>query len=124
MRLAGANYTYGRESQLKYNESNAGFVPNASGNQFEGVVDPFDSNGNIMPGLTLPDQEIIGASDKKVQAYNFRLCVTTNISNITPWPKPLDYDASKYAMVGKYSSCFSFHIFEVSYSQNQIKSQL
>ena len=37
-----------------------------------------------MPRTTDP----VGAADKRVQAYNFRLCMTKTPDNRVPWPKP------------------------------------
>ena len=84
---AGASYIVGRESTATYGESLAGRAVGPHSNQFDLAVDPFDASGQPLPLLTPPDRTPVGAGDKKVQAYNFRLCVTKNASNMLPFPK-------------------------------------
>ena len=36
----------------------------------------------------------------QVQAYNFRLCVTQNASNMLPFKKPPNYDPARWAGIG------------------------
>jgi hypothetical protein len=37
-----------------------------------------------------------------VQAYNYRLCFTTNAANRLPLPAPADYDAARYELLARY----------------------
>ncbi len=37
--------------------------------------------------------------DKKVQAYNFRLCLTSNPDNLIPITQPDNYDPAKYELL-------------------------
>jgi hypothetical protein len=39
--------------------------------------------------------------DDTIQAYNFRLCLTDRPENMTPFPKPPDYDRSEYASLAE-----------------------
>ena len=68
-------------------------------------ISPFDSNGRPpaywQAGVTEIYAAPLGAGDKKVQAYNFRLCVTTNKSNSVPFPKPDNYNRSDWELVFK-----------------------
>ncbi|MFO0925578.1 MAG: FAD-dependent oxidoreductase [Gemmataceae bacterium] len=43
-----------------------------------------------------------GAGDRKVQAYNFRLCMTNHADNLVPWPKPANYDPARYELLARY----------------------
>jgi hypothetical protein len=40
-----------------------------------------------------------GSGDKVVQAYCYRLCTTDVPKNRRPWPKPADYDESRYELL-------------------------
>ena len=98
------SYTYGREPRTKYNESYAGRREPFSAMD-HAPISPFDSSGNLPPywqaGVTEVYATPVGAGDKKVQAYNFRLCVTTNTSNAVPFPKPIGYNRSEWSLVYK-----------------------
>jgi hypothetical protein len=103
--MAGISVTYGREGNTTYNEKNAGrlFVPNSvGGHQFTIPVNYTDSNGNILPLITSIDPGKEGTGDFKVQAYNFRLCLTTNISNQIPITKPSTYDPKYWELFRRY----------------------
>eukprot|EP00055_Hartaetosiga_balthica_P016484 m.104578 g.104578 ORF g.104578 m.104578 type:complete len:633 (+) comp9112_c0_seq2:65-1963(+) len=96
--LAHVPYTVGRESSLKYNESLAGFQGVAKGHEFTVDVNPFFSNGSILPLLTPQPNEKVGDGDSHVQAYNFRLCLTQNTSNMVPFTKPDNYNAQYWEL--------------------------
>eukprot|EP00051_Salpingoeca_urceolata_P005992 m.79717 g.79717 ORF g.79717 m.79717 type:complete len:670 (+) comp14635_c0_seq1:59-2068(+) len=99
---AGVSYHVGREANTTYNESLAGNTGGRSGNQFTVVVDPYDKDGQPLPHFYTGDPGIPGEADKKVQSYNFRLCVTKNVSNQIAFPKPAGYDASEWELLRRY----------------------
>ena len=104
---AGASYIVGRESNTTFQESLAGRAVGPHSNQFDIAVDPFDASGQMLPLLSAPDRTPVGAGDKKVQSYNFRLCVTKNESNMLPFPKPRDYDPATWELLRRYAkACF------------------
>ena len=43
-----------------------------------------------------------GAGDKRVQAYNFRLCLTDRAENRIPFTEPDGYDRSAYELLARY----------------------
>jgi hypothetical protein len=43
----------------------------------------------------------VGSADKKVQAYNFRLCLTDTPGNRLPFPKPAGYDPARYTLLAR-----------------------
>ncbi|MFA6083245.1 FAD-dependent oxidoreductase [Mucilaginibacter sp.] len=90
MAFAGVSYIVGREAQSQYNEYSAG-VRDAFGSQ-----SAYDDNGKLLPGVQTQAPGPVGSGDKKTQAYNFRLSLTNNPNNITPFPKPQHYDTRKY----------------------------
>jgi hypothetical protein len=111
MAKAAVSYTVGRESASKYNESYNGVQvqPPATpqhGNQIPDGVDPYKIPGDPSSGLlwgisdaTLPP---VGTGDHRVQAYNFRICLTSDPDNRIPITKPADYDASMYELLPRY----------------------
>lgn len=98
---AGASYAVARESDAQYNETlggrTAGNCPRC--HQFTFGVDPHDAEGKLLPLMTANPHETLGQADGRVQAYNFRLCVTQNKSNALPFPEPAGYDAAKWELL-------------------------
>ena len=102
MARAGVTYTVGREPNSLYNEDYNG-VQMRQYHQFPDGVDPYVEKGNPESGLlwgispeTMDEQ---GSGDAKLQAYNFRLCLTDVPENSIPIPCPEDYDPSKYELL-------------------------
>ncbi len=52
-----------------------------------------------MPLLEAGPPGIDGEGDRRVQAYNFRLCATDRPANRRPWPKPANYDENHYELL-------------------------
>ena len=48
------------------------------------------------PASALPP---LGAGDARVQAYNFRLCLTQNRSNVRPFPAPSNYSGAEWELL-------------------------
>ena len=109
MKVANVSSVVGREARSQYNESLAGFRTNATENQFSLSVDPFDTTtGQPLPLTALPPdlslhREVEGMADNRVQAYNFRLCVTQVQSNSVPFPKPAKYDRTRFELFRRYA---------------------
>lgn len=99
---AGVSYTVGRESNSKYNETING-VYLSKNHQFPDNISPYKIPGDPSSGLvygvdsvTMPAE---GQGDKKVQAYNYRLCMTQDTSNFVPVTPPPNYDPEKYELL-------------------------
>lgn len=105
MAAAGVTYTVGREPESQYCEDMAGVrrgdtCPRVHYGQrdkdhFIKDVDPYVKPGDPASGL-LPHIHRIeglknGQGDKKIQAYNYRVCLTTNPQNRIPIDKPPGY---------------------------------
>jgi hypothetical protein len=106
MALAGVAYTVGREANATYGETLNGVRLETPKHQFLVPVDPYIKPGDPASGL-LPeiDAEALGApgsGDRRVQAYNYRLCFTTNASNRLPIEPPDGYDPARYEMLARY----------------------
>jgi hypothetical protein len=116
MAAAGVSYFVGRESNAVYGETLSGVqTKNARSHQFIGKVDPFVIKGDPTSGLLArisneaPGAE--GSGDSKMQAYNFRLCLTQVEENRLPFPKPEQYDPSEYELLLRTLEKGSKHVF-------------
>lgn len=102
MARAGVSYIVGREGNSQYNETYNG-VQVRDKHQFPDGIDPYKIPGKPESGLLWGiSPEILpanGSGDKRVQAYNFRICLSDDPSNLIPITKPADYDSSKYELL-------------------------
>jgi hypothetical protein len=106
MAQTGVSYTWGREGISKYGESLAGVRDRTPLHQFRAAVSPVDSSGKRLPEIMPRAKDPVGAADKRVQAYNFRLCMTRDPSNRVAWPKPAGYTAARYELLARYLPAF------------------
>jgi hypothetical protein len=96
MAKTGVSYAVGREANAMYGEQINGVQTVRSvSHQFTQKVDPYvkpgDPNSGLLPGIEKdPGVEFTG--DRKVQAYNFRMCTTDVPENKLEWVKPANYD--------------------------------
>lgn len=101
---AGCSYHVGRESNARYGETLNGRQVHKT-HQFDLPVDPYVEEGNPASGLlpfVEPEEAAIGEGDKRVQAYNFRLCLTKVPENRIPYEKPAGYDRQQYELLARY----------------------
>ncbi|MEY3395952.1 MAG: Xanthan lyase precursor [Verrucomicrobiota bacterium] len=106
MAAAGVSYTVGREPESQYNENMAGVrrgdtrprlhYTQKDKDHFIKQVDPYIVPGKPESGL-LPKIHRIenltnGQGDKKIQAYNYRICLTTDPELRIPIGKPEGYN--------------------------------
>jgi ribulose 1,5-bisphosphate synthetase/thiazole synthase len=106
MAAAKVSYTVGRESVAKYNESLNGIRPLTPKHQFLVPVDPYlkpgDPSSGLLPLIQSGDGGTPGEGDARVQAYNFRLCLSRNPQNRTPIGPPENYDARTFEVLGRH----------------------
>jgi hypothetical protein len=107
MAMAGVTFTTGREANAVYGEDYNGVqTANADQHNFDLDIDPYVKPGDTASGLVPliqpgpPGED--GAGDKRIQAYNFRLCMTRDPAIRAPLPKPTDYDPWTYELLGRY----------------------
>lgn len=127
MAKAGVSYTLMREGNAKYGETLNGihytekYIPRTNhlkpgphgrvpGGQ--GVwdrdfpLDPYvvkgDPKSGLLPLINEGDPGNQGDPAPGVQAYCFRLCLTTNPANMIPITPPSDYDPKRYEIVGRF----------------------
>ncbi|MBX3253035.1 MAG: FAD-dependent oxidoreductase [Chitinophagaceae bacterium] len=102
MAKAGVSYIVGREANSTYNETYNG-VQLREKHQFPDGVDPYRIPGKPESGLLWGiSNEVLaeqGSGDQKVQAYNFRICLSDDPSNSVPVTQPDDYDAARYELL-------------------------
>lgn len=105
MAKAGVSYIIGREPNELYGETYNG-VQLMQGHQFPDGIDPYKIPGDASSGLVwgIGDAGLSpqGSGDKKVQAYNFRICLTKVPSNRIPITRPEDYDSCRYELLLRY----------------------
>jgi ribulose 1,5-bisphosphate synthetase/thiazole synthase len=105
MAKAGVSYTTGREANSQYNETVNG-VQIREGHQFPDDVDPYKIPGKpesgLLWGISPETLAPFGSGDKKIQSYNFRLCLTNDLANRIEITKPDNYDPSKYELLLRY----------------------
>jgi hypothetical protein len=112
--VAGVSFTVGRESNELYAETYNGVqVAQATKHQLPRGIDPYvvkgDPNSGLLPGIdpTGPGEE--GKGDKRVQAYNFRMCLTDHPENMVLLEKPLDYQELEYELLLRYVESGKYH---------------
>jgi hypothetical protein len=107
MASAEISYHVGREGNDVYGETLNGVqTRNAISHQFTKPVDPYIKPGEPASGLLprihagSPGKE--GRGDHRVQAYNYRMCLTKVSENRVRFPKPDNYDPMEYELLARY----------------------
>jgi len=102
MARAGVSYSVGREDNKDFDETFNG-VQLMTGHQLPDGIDPYrvpgNSNSGLLWGIGNSKLAAKGTGDKKVQAYNFRICLTNNASNLIPITQPEDYQPARYELL-------------------------
>lgn len=99
---AGVANTWGREASSEYHESYAGVIPSQRPtHQFNVRVSPYAADGSLLPGVSSVPKGDLGQGDKKIPAFNFRMCFTADKSNQVPYPKPEGYDPRQYELLAR-----------------------
>jgi len=101
MAEAGVTYTVGREASSQYGESLAGVRGETPKHQFTVNVRARDERGNLLPEIFVQPPGSPGSADKKVQAYNFRLCFSDDPQNQLPFARPPGYDPHRYELLAR-----------------------
>ncbi|MBE7171988.1 MAG: FAD-dependent oxidoreductase [Williamsia sp.] len=105
MARAGVSYFVGREANSVYNETYNG-VQVREKHQFPDGIDPYkipgDPNSGLLWGISNGTLDAPGSGDKKVQTYNFRICLTKDPSNKIDIGRPAGYDSTRYELLLRY----------------------
>jgi hypothetical protein len=116
MAAAGVSFATGREANATYGETLNGVqTQRAKSHQFTNKISPYvvpdDPASGLLPRIHdgSPGEE--GAGDHRIQAYNFRLCMTNVPANRVPFPKPASYDPLDYELLLRDLQAGSRHVF-------------
>ncbi len=105
MARAGVSHTVGREGNSAYSETVNGMQIHRK-HQFDYPVDPYRIEGapgsGLLPGIEAGTDYVKGAGDRRIQAYNFRMCLTRDPDNRRPFTRPAGYDRSAYELLARY----------------------
>ncbi|MCB1211317.1 MAG: FAD-dependent oxidoreductase, partial [Verrucomicrobiales bacterium] len=121
MAAAKVSYIVGRESSAQYGEPLAGYHPmdirprtvevmesdcpsiGGTGPSYihgtPASISGVDANGKPIFGVYPAAKLQPGDADHRTQAYNFRICVTQRPDILVPFPKPANYDPSRYELL-------------------------
>jgi hypothetical protein len=107
---AGISTTLGREANAQYGETANGIQrPSASprSGKFEVKVDPYLKRGDPASGVLpyLLQDEVageVGTADRRIQSYNFRVCLTDRPANRIALGVPPRYDAKNYELLARW----------------------
>jgi hypothetical protein len=104
MAAAGVSYAVGREGNATYGETLNG-VQFRTGHQFQRVIDPYRTPGDpasgLLQGIQADPPGTPGAGDHRIQAFNFRVCLT-KAADRRPFPRPPGYDPTRYELLRRY----------------------
>lgn len=106
---AGVSYTLGREAKSQYSEPLAGIGPISikEGAHVSPYVVPAHPESGLLPHVTPTDLSALGDGDSAVQAYGYRLCVTSNRDNRIPIVKPDNYNPREFELLGRVARAHS-----------------
>jgi hypothetical protein len=101
---AGVSFHVGREGNAAYGEAfNGHFI--ADRHQFRFPVDPYKIAGvpasGLLPGISSGPSRVEGSGDQAVQAYNFRMWLTTAAAG-RAFPQPALYRREDYALLQRF----------------------
>lgn len=100
---AGVSFHVGRESNDVYGETLNGIQLGSLKHQFTHAVDPHikpgDAASGLLPGIDPTGPGTHGQGDRRVQAYNFRMCMTDDPANRVPFHKPEGYDEKDFELL-------------------------
>jgi hypothetical protein len=116
MAAAGVTYAVGREANRQYGETLNGVqTARAVSHQFTNKVDPYvvpgDPSSGLLPRIHDGDPGKDGEADRRIQAYNFRVCLTNVPANRLAFPKPEGYDPGQYELLARDLQAGSRHVF-------------
>jgi hypothetical protein len=106
----GVSYALGREANAQYGETVNGIQGPArkpTAGKFEVPIDPFATPGDPTSGL-LPyllqagDIGQVGAADRRIQSYNYRVCLTDRSGNRLSIQPPANYAPANYELLARW----------------------
>jgi hypothetical protein len=103
MARAGVSYHVGREANATYGETINGIqTSHAKSHQFIRSVDPYvkpgDPKSGVIFGIQTDGPGVEFEGDRRIQAYNYRMCTTDVPENRLDWEKPAGYDEKMFEL--------------------------
>ena len=152
MAAAEVSYIVGRESKEQYGEPLAGYHPmdirprsldvmesdcpsiGGTGPSYihgtPASISGIDNDGQPIFGVYAGDTLKPGQADHRTQSYNFRICVTQRPDILVPFPKPANYDVSRYELLLRLIQTFPgirfgrlFHLGNVANGKYDLNAQ-
>jgi FAD-dependent oxidoreductase family protein len=119
MAKAGVAYHVGRESNATYAETLNGVQTRmARYHQFKVPIDPYmvagDPGSGLLPGIHAGGPGEEGSGDRRIQAYNFRMCLTNAPAGRMPFPQPDGYNPLRYELLLRYLKAGHWTVFGLS----------
>jgi len=108
MAAAKVSYRIGRESRAEFGEKWNGVQTGVLHHRHHfGVLSerispyviPGDPSSGVLARISTESPGEFGAADHRVQAYNFRVCLTNDPANRVPFPRPPGYDPRQYELL-------------------------
>lgn len=95
---AGVNFTVGREASSQYGEPLNGVRPAGQiyGAKFDPFVVPGDPSSGTIPHIDPTPPGPVGSSDRRVQTYTYRVCLTSRADNRVLISPPAGYSADEF----------------------------
>lgn len=121
MATAGVEYTVGREANATYGEEHNGVQVGVLHHKHHfGAVavpispyrEPGDPTSGLLPLISPAPPGEFGTADRRVQAYCFRLCITTDPRNRLAIPRPQGYDPGRYDLLLRVLAAGWWEMFE------------
>jgi hypothetical protein len=116
MARAGVKYTVGREANAQYGETLNGVqVAQATKHQFpppckvSPYIKPDNPRSGLLPIIDANGPGEEGGADQRIQAYNYRLCMTSAKANQIPVEKPAGYDERDHELLLRYAESGHYH---------------
>jgi hypothetical protein len=107
MAAAGVTYHVGREATSVYGEEWNGIQTGVLHHKhwFAKNIDPYvvpgDSSSGLLPRISKADPGKKGDGDHRIQAYCFRMCLSSHPDNRVPFARPQEYDSSQYELLAR-----------------------
>ncbi|MDB6005177.1 MAG: hypothetical protein JWR15_2164, partial [Prosthecobacter sp.] len=104
MAKAGVSYIVGREANAQYGETLNGTFPftPAPFPKISPYVIAGDPTSGLLPRVEPKPPAPKGSGDHRVQAYNFRVCLTDIEDNRVPIEKPASYNPLDYELLARH----------------------
>ena len=107
MDAAGVSYHVGREATGVYQEEWNGIQTGVLHHKhwFAKNIDPYVVPGNpssgLLPRISKDDPGKKGDGDHRIQAYCFRMCLSSHPDNRIPFARPQRYDSTQYELLAR-----------------------